>query len=55
MIRKPPLVFIIDDITVTIDGIDTYEEVKNCGRYRECRRTAGISTTVCYFIIIVMR
>ncbi|VDN57725.1 unnamed protein product [Dracunculus medinensis] len=34
-----------DDITVTIDGIDTYEEVKNCGRYRECRRTAGISTT----------
>ncbi|KAI8488989.1 Ethanolamine-phosphate cytidylyltransferase [Branchiostoma belcheri] len=34
-----------DDITMTADGQDTYAEVKNCGRYKECRRTAGISTT----------
>lgn len=34
-----------DDITLTADGVDTYEEVKKCGRYRECQRTAGVSTT----------
>ncbi|KAF8382192.1 pcyt-2.1 [Pristionchus pacificus] len=34
-----------DDITMTADGRDTYEEVKNEGRYKECKRTAGVSTT----------
>uniref|UniRef100_A0A3Q3F1P9 ethanolamine-phosphate cytidylyltransferase n=1 Tax=Labrus bergylta TaxID=56723 RepID=A0A3Q3F1P9_9LABR len=34
-----------DDITLTVDGKDTYEEVKREGRYRECRRTQGVSTT----------
>ncbi|KAF7634274.1 hypothetical protein Mgra_00006352 [Meloidogyne graminicola] len=35
-----------DDITLTADGKDTYAEVKAAGRYRECYRTAGISTTI---------
>ncbi|NXX95482.1 PCY2 cytidylyltransferase, partial [Centropus bengalensis] len=34
-----------DDITLTVDGKDTYEEVKAAGRYRECKRTQGVSTT----------
>lgn len=34
-----------NDITLTVDGKDTYEEVKNAGRYRECQRTQGVSTT----------
>ncbi|KAI5097533.1 ethanolamine-phosphate cytidylyltransferase [Silurus meridionalis] len=42
-----------DDITLTVDGKDTYEEVKKAGRYRqvsnrqmiECKRTQGVSTT----------
>ncbi|XP_010774762.1 ethanolamine-phosphate cytidylyltransferase-like [Notothenia coriiceps] len=34
-----------DDITLTVDGKDTYAEVKRLGRYRECRRTQGVSTT----------
>uniref|UniRef100_A0A914UVL3 ethanolamine-phosphate cytidylyltransferase n=1 Tax=Plectus sambesii TaxID=2011161 RepID=A0A914UVL3_9BILA len=34
-----------DDITLTADGKDTYEEVKREGRYKECQRTAGVSTT----------
>ncbi|XP_077184173.1 ethanolamine-phosphate cytidylyltransferase isoform X2 [Paroedura picta] len=34
-----------NDITLTVDGKDTYEEVKNAGRYRECKRTQGVSTT----------
>ncbi|KAK7939803.1 hypothetical protein WMY93_003129 [Mugilogobius chulae] len=34
-----------DDITLTVDGKDTYEEVKKSGRYRECKRTQGVSTT----------
>ena len=34
-----------DDITLTADGKDTYEEVKKAGRYRECKRTPGVSTT----------
>uniref|UniRef100_A0A1I7XAV1 ethanolamine-phosphate cytidylyltransferase n=1 Tax=Heterorhabditis bacteriophora TaxID=37862 RepID=A0A1I7XAV1_HETBA len=34
-----------DDITLMASGRDTYEEVKNAKRYRECKRTAGISTT----------
>ena len=35
----------LDDITLTVDGKDTYAEVKREGRYRECRRTQGVSTT----------
>lgn len=34
-----------DDITLSADGKDTYEEVKTAGRYKECKRTAGVSTT----------
>ncbi|XP_055509790.1 ethanolamine-phosphate cytidylyltransferase isoform X1 [Leucoraja erinacea] len=34
-----------DDITLTADGKDTYDEVKKAGRYRECKRTQGVSTT----------
>jgi ethanolamine-phosphate cytidylyltransferase len=34
-----------DDITTTADGTDCYKEVKEAGRYREVRRTVGISTT----------
>ena len=36
---------ILDDITLTADGHDTYAEVKNAGRYREVKRTVGLSTT----------
>lgn len=39
------LFILLDDITLTVDGKDTYEEVKCAGRYRECRRTQGVSTT----------
>ena len=31
---------------MSAEGRDTYEEVKKVGRYRECKRTAGVSTTV---------
>lgn len=34
-----------DDITVDASGEDSYRYVKESGRYKECRRTAGISTT----------
>jgi len=34
-----------DDITTTPDGQDTYHIVKNAGRYKECKRTEGVSTT----------
>merc|ERR1712048_63031 len=34
-----------DDITTTAEGIDTYHIVKSAGRYREVKRTAGVSTT----------
>lgn len=34
-----------DDITLSEEGVDTYEEIKRAGRYREVQRTAGISTT----------
>jgi len=34
-----------DDITTTADGVDTYHFVKAAGRYQECKRTVGISTT----------
>ncbi|XP_076458766.1 ethanolamine-phosphate cytidylyltransferase-like isoform X1 [Babylonia areolata] len=34
-----------DDITTTADGQDTYHLVKSAGRYKECKRTEGVSTT----------
>ncbi|KAJ2652669.1 choline phosphate cytidylyltransferase [Coemansia sp. RSA 1287] len=34
-----------DDITTAADGSDCYQLVKDAGRYRECRRTVGVSTT----------
>ncbi|XP_052070724.1 ethanolamine-phosphate cytidylyltransferase-like isoform X1 [Mytilus californianus] len=34
-----------DDITTTADGTDTYYLVKANGKYKECKRTAGVSTT----------
>lgn len=34
-----------DDITLDVSGQDTYRFVKQAGRYRECQRTAGVSTT----------
>ena len=34
-----------NDITMTADGTDTYHLVKSAGRYKECQRTQGVSTT----------
>ncbi|KAI8865288.1 Nucleotidylyl transferase, partial [Ramicandelaber brevisporus] len=34
-----------DDITTNADGTDCYQLVKDAGRYWECKRTQGISTT----------
>lgn len=34
-----------NDITVDENGLDTYRYVKANGRYRECERTEGVSTT----------
>merc|ERR1712002_685507 len=34
-----------DYITMTADGVDTYHLVKAIKRYKECRRTEGVSTT----------
>eukprot|EP00123_Amoebidium_parasiticum_P005577 comp16739_c0_seq1/m.15047 comp16739_c0_seq1/g.15047 ORF comp16739_c0_seq1/g.15047 comp16739_c0_seq1/m.15047 type:complete len:393 (-) comp16739_c0_seq1:586-1764(-) len=34
-----------DDITCDADGNDCYQAIKDAGRYRECKRTQGISTT----------
>lgn len=34
-----------DDITCTAEGVDTYHLVKANGRYKECKRTEGVSTT----------
>jgi ethanolamine-phosphate cytidylyltransferase len=34
-----------DDITTTEDGKDCYSIVKKAGKYKECKRTEGISTT----------
>jgi hypothetical protein len=30
--------------------VDTYAEVKQAGRYKECERTAGVSTTVIFLV-----
>ncbi|KAI9002660.1 hypothetical protein BC832DRAFT_560564 [Gaertneriomyces semiglobifer] len=34
-----------DDITTLSDGTDCYQAVKDAGRYKECKRTQGVSTT----------
>ena len=34
-----------DDITLTVDGTDTYHKVKANNRYKEVKRTQGVSTT----------
>jgi ethanolamine-phosphate cytidylyltransferase len=34
-----------DDITLTAEGIDTYHIVKTNNRYKEVKRTQGVSTT----------
>lgn len=34
-----------DDISTDADGNDAYRYVKEAGRYWECRRTEGVSTT----------
>jgi len=34
-----------NDITMTADGTDTYHIVKSAGKYKECQRTQGVSTT----------
>lgn len=34
-----------DDITLDAEGLDTYRLTKAAGRYKECKRTAGVSTT----------
>lgn len=34
-----------DDITMTADGQDTYQLVKDAGRYKESKRTQGVSTS----------
>ena len=34
-----------DDITTDVNGVDSYRFVKQAGRYKECKRTEGISTT----------
>jgi ethanolamine-phosphate cytidylyltransferase len=34
-----------DDITLTVDGTDTYHKVKTNNRYKEVKRTQGVSTT----------
>lgn len=33
------------DITLDTEGLDTYRFVKAAGRYKECQRTIGVSTT----------
>eukprot|EP00042_Codosiga_hollandica_P053933 m.718116 g.718116 ORF g.718116 m.718116 type:complete len:298 (-) comp58809_c1_seq15:1632-2525(-) len=35
----------LDDISTTADGVDSFKQVKDLGRYKECKRTDGISTT----------
>jgi len=36
---------LIEDITTTYEGVDTYHLVKSAGKYKEVARTQGISTT----------
>eukprot|EP00041_Stephanoeca_diplocostata_P011936 m.198293 g.198293 ORF g.198293 m.198293 type:complete len:383 (+) comp18740_c0_seq12:231-1379(+) len=34
-----------DDITTDEHGNDTYQAIKDAGKYKECKRTSGVSTT----------
>jgi len=34
-----------DDLTMDVNGVDTYSKVKSAGRYKEFKRTQGVSTT----------
>lgn len=34
-----------DDLTTAADGSDSYAAVKAAGRFKECKRTEGVSTT----------
>jgi len=34
-----------DDLTMDVNGVDTYHAVKSAGRYKEFKRTQGVSTT----------
>jgi len=34
-----------DDLTMDVNGVDTYKKVKDEGRYKEFKRTQGVSTT----------
>lgn len=34
-----------DDLSTAADGSDSYAAVKAAGRFRECKRTEGVSTT----------
>lgn len=34
-----------DDISVDADGNDTYQAIKDAGRFKTCKRTPGVSTT----------
>ncbi|PKC14170.1 Nucleotidylyl transferase [Rhizophagus irregularis] len=43
-----------DDITTLSDGTDCYQAVKDAGKYRECKRTQGISTTELVGRILLM-
>eukprot|EP00037_Helgoeca_nana_P017030 m.160692 g.160692 ORF g.160692 m.160692 type:complete len:367 (+) comp23805_c1_seq1:407-1507(+) len=46
-IEKFGVAFVVhgDDITTDENGVDTYKAIKDSGRYRECKRTPGVSTT----------
>ncbi|KNC85328.1 ethanolamine-phosphate cytidylyltransferase [Sphaeroforma arctica JP610] len=47
MMDKENIDFVVhgNDITCDADGNDCYQEIKDAGRYRECQRTQGVSTT----------
>ena len=42
-----------DDITMTADGTDTYHLVKSAKRYKECKRTQGVSTTNLVILLLL--
>mmetsp|Transcript_2621 Transcript_2621/g.7856 ORF Transcript_2621/g.7856 Transcript_2621/m.7856 type:complete len:283 (+) Transcript_2621:74-922(+) len=46
-IAKYDVAFVVhgDDITTDENGVDTYKAIKEAGRYKECKRTQGVSTT----------
>jgi len=47
---------VIDDITTTADGVDTYHLVKSAGRYKSDFIFFGLSysfSLICYFIVLL--